>query len=572
MSLSARPRAASSLLVLSTLACSSYTAATPGPDPVPGPTPPAREAPVTVSDAGLRSRMAAYAHDSMMGREAGTMGNFKATEYIAGELRNMGLEPAGDDGTFFQTVPMMTRVPVITVEVAGRTLELGTDILPLPPIENIPVSITGDLNGVEVIYAGRMGAPDEIGADAGQGKLVVIGAGMGPDGQPGFALGPSILKFGSAAGLAIANLDYAPSDLVAFLREPTAFVDDGATPVAVIPLTAFVSDATVESLFGESVETLQPGATGPALQGSFSFEDREPEAPARNVVAILRGIDPALRNQYVAIGAHNDHVGVNDHAADHDSLRAYLGVVRPKGADDDERPATDEEMVRVRATLDSLRAERPRSRLDSISNGADDDGSGSVTLLGIAEALAESTDRTRRSMLFVWHTAEEKGLFGAQHFTDNPTVPRDNIVAQLNMDMVGRGGVNDVPDGGPGYLQLIGSRRLSTELGDLVETINTEENHYFTFDYQFDADGHPQNFYCRSDHYMYARHGIPIVFFSTGGHRDYHQVTDEAQYIDYPKMARVGSFVQSVAEAVANLDHRVVVDKPKPNPDAPCQQ
>lgn len=565
-------RAASLLLVLPTLACSSYTAPTPAPDPVPGPTPPAREAAVTVSESGLRSRMAAYAHDSMMGREAGTVGNYRATEYIANQLQGMGLEPAGDDGTFFQTIPMMTRVPVITLEAGGRTLELGTDILPLPPIENIPVSITGDLNGVEVVYAGRMGAPDEIGAAAGEGKLVVIGAGLGPDGQPAFALGPSILKFGSAAGLAIATLDYAPSDLVSFLREPTAFVDDGATPATVIPLTAFVSNATVESLFGESIETLQPGATGPAVRGSFGFEDREPEAPARNVVAILRGADPALRNQYVAIGAHNDHVGINDHVVDHDSLRAYLGVVRPKGAEDDERPATDEEMVRIRATLDSLRARRPQSRLDSISNGADDDGSGTVTLLGIAESMAASADRTRRSIIFVWHTAEEKGLFGAQHFTDHPSVPRDNIVAQLNMDMIGRGGVNDVPDGGPGYLQLIGSRRLSTELGDLVETINSEQRHYFTFDYQFDADGHPQNFYCRSDHYMYARYGIPIVFFSTGSHRDYHQVTDEAQYIDYPKMARVGSLVQAVAEAVANLDHRVVVDKPKPNPDAPCQQ
>ena len=214
----ARSSVASLMLVLPTLACASSTAITP--DPVPGPTPPAREAPVTVSEAALRSRMADYAHDSMMGREAGTIGNYRATEYIAGELRKIGLEPGGENGTYFQTIPMMTRVPVITIEAAGRPLELGTDILPLPPVENIPVRITGDLNGVEVIYGGRMGAADEIGAEAAQGKLVVLGAALGPDGEPGFALGPSIMKFGGAAGLAIANLDYATSDVVAFLGAP----------------------------------------------------------------------------------------------------------------------------------------------------------------------------------------------------------------------------------------------------------------------------------------------------------------------------------------------------------------
>jgi hypothetical protein len=119
---------------------------------------------------------------------------------------------------------------------------------------------------------------------------------------------------------------------------------------------------------------------------------------------------------------------------------------------------------------------------------------------------------------------------------------------------------------------VIGSRRLSTELGDLAEMVNREGNHGFTFDYSYDADGHPDNFYCRSDHYMYARYGIPIAFFSTGGHRDYHQVTDEIEYLDFEKYARVTQFVGAVAERLGNLDHRPVVDKPKPDPEAPCQQ
>src|SRR5581483_10353630 len=126
--------------------------------------------------------------------------------------------------------------------------------------------------------------------------------------------------------------------------------------------------------------------------------------------------------------------------------------------------------------------------------------------------------------------------------------------------------------GSPNYVQLIGSRRLSTELGDLVEKVNKDKGHNMTLDYSLDADGHPQNIYCRSDHYEYARYGIPIVFFTTGLHQDYHQLSDEPQYIDYEHMARVDRLVYDIAVRVADLDHRVVVDKPKPDPHGRCQQ
>jgi len=154
-------------------------------------------------------------------------------------------------------------------------------------------------------------------------------------------------------------------------------------------------------------------------------------------------------------------------------------------------------------------------------------------------------------------------------------------VAQLNMDMVGRGDADDETGrtkdgvalhGSPSYVQLVGSRRLSTELGDLIESVNKEGHHNLTFDYSIDADGHPSNIYCRSDHYEYARYGIPITFFTTGLHADYHQVTDEPGYIDYTHMTRVARLVTDVALRVANLDHRVVVDHPKPDPNGVCRQ
>jgi Zn-dependent M28 family amino/carboxypeptidase len=256
--------------------------------------------------------------------------------------------------------------------------------------------------------------------------------------------------------------------------------------------------------------------------------------------------------------------------------------VRPGGAEDQGKVATAEQQARVNTELAAWRAAHPNSaRADSIHNGADDDGSGSVTVLEIAERLAALPKKPKRSVVFVWHTGEEKGLLGSEWYTDHATVPRDSIVAQLNIDMVGRGAATDLAGqtkegapvrGGPDYLQLVGSRRLSTELGNLVETVNRDRKLGLAFDYSMDANGHPMNIYCRSDHYSYARYGIPVVFFTTGGHSDYHQVTDEAQYIDYARMARVGNLVADVAERVANLDRRVSVDKPKPDPKGQCQQ
>src|SRR5690606_3346657 len=159
--------------------------------------------------------------------------------------------------------------------------------------------------------------------------------------------------------------------------------------------------------------------------------------------------------------------------------------------------------------MDSLRKLRP-ARRDSINNGADDDGSGSMAVLEIAEALAKLPAKPKRSILFVWHTGEEAGLLGAKYFTDNPTVPRDSIIAQVNMDMIGRGRAEDTPEGGPDMLMVVGANRISKDLGTTVEAVNKDKKHNLRFDYTWDAPDHPQRIYGRSDHAMYARHGIPI--------------------------------------------------------------
>ena len=301
--------------------------------------------------------------------------------------------------------------------------------------------------------------------------------------------------------------------------------------------------------------------------------------PARNVVGILRGSDSTLRGEYVSLTAHHDHVGFDHHPVDHDSLRAFNRVVRPMGADSPNREPTDAEWSRIHAILDSLRAVRPPRR-DSIRNGADDDGSGTVAILEIAEsfARAQGADRPRRSILFVSHTGEEAGLLGSRWYSDHATVPIDSIVGEIDEDMVGRGTASDFPRGGTGagsptYLEVIGAKRISREFGEALEAANAKQPIPFVFDYTYDAPGHPLQYYCRADHYSYARYGIPSVAFSRGEHLDYHQVTDEAQYISYRDLARVATMVHDGALAVANAPARPKRETPKPaDPHAPCVQ
>ena len=559
--------------LLATLACSHSTpkSESPAPAPAGAAAGSARTTP-DITPADLKTRLYAFADDSMQGRKAGTIGNVKGTDYIAREAERIGLEPAGDDGGWFQTIPMANRVldSSSSVTAGSTTLHAWRDIVPRD-------QGTGarSINGAQAIYGGVWSDKNDvmIPRDDAAGKLVVLTMAPGADGKPAGLANRAVTtaRFAKAAGIAVATLDaIGPSDR-ASLEDGGARLTSGAKAGPETPSFFYVTTAGATAIMGAEPASLEPGAKGQTVHGRIAFADQQPAAPARNVIAILRGSDPALRGEMVAIGAHNDHEGIFPMALDHDSIRAFNHVMRPGGANDNPGKPTDAQWTRIRHELDSLRrVHKPRP--DSIMNGADDDGSGSVGVLEIAEYLAHASERPRRSILFVWHTGEELGLIGSDYFTRHPTVPRDSIVAQLNIDMIGRGEPDDIAGGGPGYLQVIGSRRLSTELGDIVEAVNHEMTPSFHFDYSFDANGNPANYYCRSDHYMYARFGIPIAFLTSGSHRDYHQVTDEPQYIDYEKMAHVSRLVAATAVRIAALDHRVVVDKPKPDPDAPCKQ
>ena len=521
-----------------------------------------------ITPADLMTRLYLYSDDSMMGRLTGTEYNLKATAYIASEAKLMGLQPAGDSGGYFQNVPLVKRQldPNASFSVEGMTFRPWEEFIPRDP--GVP---TRSFDGAQVVYGGVWSDTTMITPEQAAGKFVVLGAHLGQNVPPQQQVnrGAILARYRGAAGIAVVALENFTGPALNFFRQPQTILKDAAATPTELPAYLYISQAGARALLGAPADSLKPGAAGKTVHGSMSFT--ETPTPARNVVAILPGSDPKLRGEYVAIGAHNDHVGFDHDAVDHDSIRAYNGAVRTLQLASPNSRLTPDQIQQIHVNLDSIHQGHPVRR-DSIFNGADDDGSGTTAVLEIAQAFAGAKVKPKRSLIFVWHTGEELGLFGSQYFTDHPTVTRDSIVAQLNMDMVGRGRSDDENGGGPGYLQLIGTRRLSTELGDLIETVNKARAQPFTFDYQFDATGHPEQYYCRSDHYMYARYGIPIAFFTTGNHRDYHQVTDEPEYIDYDKLAHVAQFVHDVATSVANLDHRVVVDKPKPDPHGQCVQ
>ena len=547
-----------------------------------------------ITAADLMTRSYIFADDSMEGRDAPYESNARGNAYIVRELRRLGLTPAGDPGSFLQQLPYVRRTvsPRSSLTADGTPLVLGTDY------QVTSRGMTRIIGDVRAVYGGVSGdTASLISAERAGARFVVVaaptGAGAGAGGRGGrggggggggmnAASSPNpVARFANAVGIATVSGDGqlgatggqgggraggaggAPGAPAPILADPRA---------ARVAASFQITSAGAEKLFGRPLSMLVPGDTGKLISATIVYDD-VPMPGGANVVAIIPGSDSILRREYVAVGSHNDHVGIGGFpmqggvrgpAPDHDSLRTAamqrLGIQIAAG---DIRTLTPDEQARVRVNVDSLRRIRP-ARLDSIRNGADDDGSGSMAMLEIAEAIMRSPTKPKRSIVFVWHTAEEDGLVGSRWYTDNPTVPITRIVAQINMDMIGRGRAEDVIGGGPDYLGMLGASRLSSELGARVQAVNQRQAKPLALDARFDRpitwSGY-NNIYGRSDHANYARYNIPIVFFFTGLHADYHQVTDEAQYLDYPHYTRITQFVHDLTVDVANLPKRPVVDQ-----------
>jgi len=199
-------------------------------------------------------------------------------------------------------------------------------------------------------------------------------------------------------------------------------------------------------------------------------------------------------------------------------------------------------------------------RGDEIFNGADDNGTGTTSLLEMTDAFIMAKKNgvsPRRSILFMWVTGEEKGLLGSQYYSENPIFPLEKTIANVNIDMIGR---SDKKYAGRGdYIYVIGSDRLSTDLHKINETVNDEFSR-LVFDYQYNSESDPNRFYYRSDHYNFARKGIPAIFFFSGVHEDYHQPTDTPDKINYEKSERIARHIAQLTWELANREDRIVVD------------
>jgi len=470
--------------------------------------------------AELRSDLFAIAADSFRGRETGTPDADRAAAWLARRLAALGVEPGGDSG-YFHRVPMkrtqLTADSLLVTTAAGRTAwQLGRDFAvltalgpgaPLPKLEA----------NAEVVFVGyglvdaSIGRDDYKGLDV-RGKVVVIGGVVPPgvDSAKKKALEGADALF-SRLGAAIGR---GPAAVVLLLPDSLyrmASAQFSTTQVELAKSAAAAGGARVLPMV--AVARLVPDSPlvprgWPATDGATLVGTRLTAAVrvaattfnGYNVVGIVRGSDPALRTTYVAYGAHYDHVGIQSVAGG-----------------------------------------------DSIANGADDDGSGTVALLAIARAFQQGP-RPRRSLLFVWHVGEEKGLFGSEVFTENPTVPIDSIVAQLNADMIGRNGADSLYIVGPGAAP----NGQSSVLGAVVDSVNAAERRPFAFNREWDTTTHPERIYYRSDHFNYARKGIPIVFFTTGLHGEYHQVSDEAGLIDYDKLSRISGLMYRAGMALGD--------------------
>ena len=537
-----------------------------------------------ITERDLQIRLYQFADDSMQGRQIGRVGNMKGTTYIAAEVKRLGLLPAGDDGTYFQVLPYHLKkyTSHSRLTANGNPLTWITDWVAIPGARP-----PRGLNGAEVIFGGVTGdTARQITAAQAAGKFVVLlpatpqptnTVAGGRGGQGGFGFAPN--RFADAAAVATVDLDAltdaqrtalanpvvatssavggrgggrggaagAPVDSMAIFRQQVAALNP---PVAI----RITRTAAAQLFTRRSIDGLSPGNGGGTVSGSFDYVEL-PSDYARNVVAVIPGSDPVFKHQYVAIGAHNDHIGMAATPVDHDSLKAFNDARNKILLAKNMIAVTPAELATIHVNMDSIRKLYPKVRLDSIRNGADDDGSGSMGVLEIAEAIQNMKVKPKRSILFVWHTGEEAGLIGSAYFTANPTVAIDSVVAQINIDMIGRGRAEDLPGGGPDYLGVVGSSFDSKDLGDMVAAVNKKQAKPLDLDYKFDnpIDWSGYNdIYARSDHYNYARQGVPIAFFFTGLHGDYHQSTDEPEFIDYPHYARIANYIKELTVEVGN--------------------
>lgn len=499
--------------------------------------------PEAISAALLRTHLEFIAADDLAGRATPSPGLDVAARYMASHLRQWGLKPGGDGNSFFQKMPLLTtsvNMEESRVSLDGRSFKAGEDFLPAFNQASIeaPAVYVGDG------YWVKSPARDPYSGVDVRGKIMVVNQTNSghpsdipkeitqtPEGDESWRTPESYAAARGAVAiiyLPTFNSLAAWSQSLSFFTRDSTRPDDEPEPSGVPEITA--GPRLVHALFAAPGSNRAPEVMAAVFAGrslpAFALADRpikielalkRRRETTQNVVAIWEGADERLKDEYVALGAHYDHLG--------------------------SRPGTG----------------------DGIFNGADDDGSGTVALLAIARAFSQ-VSRPRRSILFVWHAGEERGLWGSRYFVDHSPVPLNQVVAQINIDMIGRSKAPGDTEprnanlSGPNEIYVIGPAIMSRDLGQVLAQVNDAYLRLEISD-RFDRIDDPRRYFFRSDHLNYIRKGIPALFFFAGEHVDYHRPSDEIETIDFDKLERVTRTIGATVWRLAERDERPRVDR-----------
>lgn len=458
----------------------------------------------TITADDLQKHLSYLASDELEGRDTGSEGGKKAGNYLADFYKNIGLTgPVG--GSYFQPFNL------VSVSFSKVVLQVGKTKL----VENSDFIFIGDGDmkksiHTELVFLGLVTDENLAKVDI-KGKLVGIWAIGVRTGD----LIDKLMQAGAAGVIQVTMEGQSNFDRVANRYKSSAGGRLAFEKPLIQKPVFMVSSEKMGMLFATPVETLKEAAknnpeTIKSQKVSYQITKSSKLVPTENVMGYLEGTDK--KDEVLVISSHYDHVGVDS-----------------KG---------------------------------QVFNGADDDGSGTVSVMEIAEAFALAAKdglKPRRSILFLNVSGEEKGLLGSEYYSENPIFPLENTVNNINIDMVGRIDYEYQNAENKDYIYVIGSEMLSTQLKKINEYNN------FTYmdlilDYRYDAEDDPNRFYYRSDHYNFAKHNIPVLFFFNGVHDDYHQVSDTVEKIEFPLMTKRAQLIFYTAWDLANREKRTPVD------------
>jgi hypothetical protein len=455
----------------------------------------------TITADEVLRRIRVIADDSMLGRDTPSRGLDQTAAWVAGEFQRFGLKPGGENGTWFQRYPITRRkleaaqsqLILRAGKAEGRTSFASGARLVAGTVPSGPVS------GPVLLFGGQAGT-DEVAHAPVKDKVVL--AALNPGAPTTDQVIRALYLAGPRAVVLLSPLDsagFAPR-LAAQSRERTA-IDLGLSRPPVLELR---EDAVAGPLKAAGIRPAEVRASRTAVvrdlpQLSATVDLKEAvvsSQTAPNTLGILEGTDPALKNEYLLFSAHMDHIGITP------------------------------------------------GQPDSVNNGADDDASGTVGVVELAEALSQPGARPKRSVLFLTVSGEEKGLWGSRYFSEHPTVPLKNVVADINIDMIGR----NWPD------TIVAIGKEHSNLGATLERVNAAHRELGMT--AIDDRWPEERFYFRSDHYNFARKGVPILFFFNGVHEDYHRVTDSPDKINGEKESRILKLLFYLGQDIANASER----------------